>query len=120
MIFGLFKKKNKSSQAKTKPKKTSKKEVKKAVKSKVPKQELVGDIVHYFPKVKAAVIKIKKGPLSVGDVIYIKGHTTDLMQKIASMQIDHVDVKKATKGKEVGVRVKKRVRITDKVYRDKK
>ena len=36
------------------------------------------------------------------------------------MQIDREPIKKATKGKEVGIRVKKRVRITDKVYKDKK
>lgn len=116
MIFGFLKKKNKSSQLKVKPKKT----IKKVGKTKEPKQELVGNVIHYFPKVKAAVIKIKKGPLLEGDVIYIKGHTTNIKQKIVSMQIDREPIKKAIKGKEVGIRVKKRVRITDKVYKDKK
>lgn len=116
MIFGFFNKKNKSSQSKSKPKKI----VNKASKTKEPKRELVGNIVHYFPKVKAAVIKVKKGPLLEGDVIYITGHTTNIKQKISSMQIDHEPIKKAIKGKEVGIRVKERVRVTDKVYKDKK
>ena len=116
MIFGFLKKKNKPVKSKIKTKKV----VKKAIKVKLPKQELIGNVVHYFPKVKAAVIKIKKGPLLEGDIIYIKGHTTDIKMKITSMQIDCSPIKKATKGKEVGIRVKKRARITDKVYRDKK
>jgi len=116
MIFGFLKKKSKPVKSKTK----SKKPIKKASKPKELKCELVGNVVHYFPKVKAAVIKVKKGPLLEGDIIYIKGHTTDIKQKISSMQIDCEPIKKATKGKEVGIRVKKRVRITDKVYKDKK
>jgi putative protease len=116
MIFGFLKKKNKPAKSKRKSQKT----VKKENKNKEPKQECIGDVVHYFPKVKAAVIKVKKGPLLEGDVIYIKGHTTDIKMKISSMQIDCKPIKKAAKGKEVGIRVKKRARITDKVYRDKK
>ncbi|MDP8260921.1 MAG: hypothetical protein P9M01_01085 [Candidatus Kappaea frigidicola] len=120
MIFSFLKKKNKPVRSKPKIKTKSKEVIKKVIKVKLLKRELIGNVVHYFPKVKVAVIKIKKGPLLEGDIIYIKGHTTDIKMKISSMQIDCKPIKKATKGKEVGVRVKKRARITDKVYRDKK
>ena len=77
---------------------------------------LIGEVVHYFRKVKAAVIKIKKDKVAIGDDIRIKGHTTDFGQKIKSMQIDHEVVESASKGKEVAIKVGKKVRRGDKVY----
>ena len=79
--------------------------------------EPVGEITHFFPHVKAAVIKLKKNTLGVGDTIYVKGHTSDFEQKIKSMQINHEPVEKASKGQEVGVKVKCKVRHGDKVYK---
>lgn len=80
------------------------------------KEATLGPIVHYFPKVNAAVIKLK-APLAAGDTIKIKGHTTDFTQKVDSMQIDHVPITKAKKGDEIGLLVNSRVRVTDKVYK---
>jgi putative protease len=77
-----------------------------------PKEKVVGVITHYFPKVNAAVIKLKTG-LGVGDTIKIKGHTTDFTQVISSLQIDHVPVNSAQKGQEVGLLVNSRVRQHD-------
>ena len=79
-------------------------------------QEL-GIVVHYFPQVKAGVIKITNGRLSIGEMLYIKGHTTDLKQPVNSMQIDHVAVNQATRGQEIGLLVKARVRVNDVVYK---
>jgi putative protease len=79
-------------------------------------KDRVGKVVHYFPKVKAAVIKIEKGRVSDGDQIRVKGHTTDFEQTIKSMQIDHESVEKASKGKEVAIQVKKRTRRGDRVF----
>ena len=99
MILGLFGKK--------KAKKNAEK------KEKLP---LVGRIIHYFPKVKAAVVRVEKGKISVGDQIRVKGHTTDFDLVIKSMQIDHEQVEKASKGQEAAIKVKKRTRIRDKVF----
>lgn len=85
-------------------------------KKKEPKQKILGIITHYFPKVRAAVIKLKT-PLSAGDTIKIKGHTTDFTQTVSSMQIDHVDIAQAKKGQEIGLLVNSRVRQHDKVYK---
>jgi len=76
----------------------------------------IGIITHYFPKVRAAVIKLK-APLSVGDTIKIKGHTTDFTQKIHSLQIDRVPINSAKKGQEIGLLVDSRVRQHDIVYK---
>ncbi len=77
---------------------------------------VIGSITHYFPKVRAAVIKLK-APLSVGDVIWVKGHTTDFKQTINSMQLDHVSLEVAKKGQEIGLLVTSRVRQHDIVYK---
>src|SRR3989338_317775 len=83
---------------------------------KIPKENIVGKITHYFPHVRAAVIKLK-APLSVGDVVKIKGHTTDFKQNITSLQIDRVPVTSAKKGEEIGLLVDSRVRQHDTVYK---
>ncbi|MFA4992605.1 MAG: hypothetical protein WC571_01410 [Candidatus Omnitrophota bacterium] len=99
-------------------KKKLSKRPKPAAKKTLKKQEgnLVGLITHYFPHVQAAVIKLKS-PLTMGDTLKIKGHTTDLTQIITSMQIDRVDISSAKKGDEIGLQVSSRVRQGDKVYK---
>ena len=81
-------------------------------KKKAVKEGIIGKVTHYFPQVRAAVIKLK-APLAVGNTIKIKGHTTDFKQKIVSMQIDHVPVEMAKKGQEIGLLVESRVRQHD-------
>lgn len=76
------------------------------------KPKVIGIVTHYFPKVRAAVVKLK-APLSVGDTVKFKGHTTDFTQTVTSMQIDHVPVKQAKKGAEIGLLVESRVRQHD-------
>ena len=76
------------------------------------KAKIIGVVTHYFPHVQAAVVKLRK-PVSVGDAISLKGSTTNFEQKIESMQIDHVPIKKAKKGDEIGLQVKDRVREHD-------
>lgn len=95
-----------------------KKPVKKAVKKAVrkPKEDILGIVTHYFPKVRAAVIKLK-APLSIGDKVKIKGHTTDFTQSVISLQIDRVAINSAKKGQEIGLLVDSRVRQEDKVYK---
>jgi hypothetical protein len=76
------------------------------------KENVIGVITHYFPKVRAAVIKLK-APLAVGDTVKIKGHTTDFTQNIASLQIDRTPINSAKKGQEIGLLVDSRVRQHD-------
>lgn len=78
--------------------------------------DIVGTVTHYFPKVRAAVVKLK-APLNVGEMVRIKGHTTDLKQLVNSLQMDHVPVNIAKKGQEIGLLVNSRVRQRDIVYK---
>jgi len=95
-------------------KKPARKATKKPVSSKKPKENIIGKVTHYFPHVRAAVIKLK-APLTVGDTIRIKGHTTDFTQKITSLQIDREPINEAKKGQEIGLLVDSRVRQHDAV-----
>ncbi|MFA5156318.1 MAG: hypothetical protein WC532_02855 [Candidatus Omnitrophota bacterium] len=80
------------------------------------KKDVIGIVTHYFPHVRAAVIKLKV-PLTAGVVVKIKGHTTDFTQNVDSMQIDRVPVNSAKKGDEIGLLVNSRVRQHDVVYK---
>ena len=93
-----------------------KKRVAKTPRIKKPKEKSIGEVTHYFPKVMAAVIKLKAS-LTTGDLVKIKGHTTDFKQAVTSMQVDHVPVDQAKKGQEIGLLVDSRVRQHDIVYK---
>lgn len=82
------------------------------------KSEAIGVVIHYFPKVRAAVIKLKK-PLCVGEPVWIKGPVTDFRQTVASMQIDRKPIEKARAGDEIGLEVFSEVRRDDVVHRMK-
>jgi hypothetical protein len=112
------KKSIKKSPARKKGLKKSKPKKKSAKKAALPKEKgiLLGMVTHYFPHVRAAVIKLK-GPLSNGESIKIKGHTTDFIQVVSSMQIDRVPITNGKKGDEIGLQVNSRVRQQDKVYK---
>jgi putative protease len=81
--------------------------------------EEIGRVFNFFSKPSVAAIEITSGELSVGDTIRILGDTTDLTQKIESMEIDRVRVESAKAGQGVGIKVAERVRPNDKVYRVK-
>lgn len=99
----------------TKKTKTKKTKIVK-VKQVKEKQNIIGTVTHYFPKVRAAVIKLK-GTLRLSDTIKLKGHTTDFTQSVTSMQIDRVPINQAKKGQEIGLLVNSRVRQHDIVYK---
>ena len=79
--------------------------------------EEVGVVTHFFSNIDVGVIKLTNGSLKEGDEIRIKGATTDFKQEVSSMQIEHEDVYEVEKGQEFGMKVKKRVRKHDKVYK---
>lgn len=100
------KKKRAKAKKPAKPKKTAKK---------VLKEKIIGNVEHYFDKI-CVVTTTLKNPLKVGDVIHVKGHTTDFIQTVDSLQIEHEGVQKAKKGDGVGVKVKDVIRDHDVIY----
>lgn len=101
----------------------SRKKVKKAIKRKVARKvakrpaapKSIGKVTHFYGGIKVAVVKFSK-TVKRGTEVTFKGATTDFKQKLDSMQYDHKSVASAPKGKQVGVKVKSRVREGDKIY----
>lgn len=75
----------------------------------------VGRVTHYFRKIKVAIVKFSK-PVRAGALLYFRGATTDFKQEAESLQYNHKPLRTAPKGKQVGIKVLKRVREGDKVY----
>ena len=84
-----------------------------------PGTERIGIVTHYFSHLSVAIVQLETGSLSVGDVIHIKGHTSDFTQPVESMEVDHVHVSEARPGQSFGLRVKEHAREHDVVYKAK-
>ena len=76
----------------------------------------IGVVTHYFGHIGVMALDLTQ-PLSVGTKIHVKGHTTDLVLTVDSMQIEHQDVTQAAPGASVGIKVSEKVRVGDHVYR---
>ena len=77
---------------------------------------LLGEVDDFFAHVNVAALKLK-APISVGDMIRVKGHTTDITQKVESMQIEHQPVQTATVGDSIGIKIADKARKGDVVYK---
>lgn len=76
----------------------------------------IGTVTHYFTDLHVASVAIAKGELHTGDMIHIKGHTSDFMQEIGSMELEHESAEVARPGDNVGIAVTDYVREHDSVY----
>ena len=77
---------------------------------------LIGAVTHYYSRIDVAALTLE-GPLRVGDIVHILGHTTDLIQAVDSIQIEHRSVDVGEPGADVAIKVTEKVRAGDKVYR---
>ena len=75
----------------------------------------IGKVTHYYNRLGVGVLMLS-GVLKVGDVIHILGHTTDFVQKVNSMEIEHQKVPSVGPGDDVALRVDETVRGGDIVY----
>src|SRR5712691_6798365 len=80
-------------------------------------EERVGIVTHYYGHLSVAAVRLESGSLRVGDAIRILGHTSDIRQRVDSMQIEHQPVSEATAGQEIGLRVTEHAREGDVVYK---
>jgi len=79
-------------------------------------EELIGRVSHWYGKIGVIGVTLT-GHLAVGDIIHVKGHTTDFEQEVTSMQMWHQDVTEAGPGDQVGIKVGHRARAGDRVYK---
>jgi translation elongation factor EF-1alpha len=80
-------------------------------------EEQVGMVVKFFSKPSVAAIEVTSGSIKKGDTLHYKGHTTDFTEAVASMELDNNPIDEAKAGDLIGVKVKERVRESDKVYK---
>jgi hypothetical protein len=102
--------------AKTKKKVIKKAKPKRKIKAVAKRPKPVGTVTHYYAHIKVAIvkfnIKVKKGT-----ELYFKGATTDFKEASTSMQFDHKPIAVALPKKQIGIKLKKRVREGDLVYK---
>lgn len=76
----------------------------------------IGKVTHYYNHINVAVLKLTDN-LKLGDKIHILGHSTDLIERVASMEVEHHPVVWVKPGDDVAVKVNEPVREHDIVYR---
>jgi hypothetical protein len=94
----------------------AKKTAKKALPPK-PAGVLVGEVTHYFDRIKVCVIRIDRDHIKRGDRLVIEGPKGSVLQPVSSMQIENEDVVSAKKGQLIGLKVAKEVSVKDGVYK---
>ena len=77
---------------------------------------LIGEVNHFYNRIGVAVIDLV-GTVQLGDQVHFFGRSTDFRQEVRSMQIEHQSITEAGKGEEIAMKVERRVRNRDKVYK---
>lgn len=77
---------------------------------------LVGNVDHYYNRISVAVV-ILTDSIQLGDEVHFLGRSTDFLQEVTSLQIEHQSIEEAGPGQEVAMKVSQRVRRGDKVFR---
>ena len=68
----------------------------------------IGKIVHYFPKINVAIVKLTASDLKLGDKVEITNKNGNTFtQTVVSMQIEHAGIEIAKSGDEFGLKVDK-------------
>ena len=76
----------------------------------------IGHVTHFYGRISVAVVALTD-TIRVGDTVHIFGRTTDFRQEVKSLEIEHQPVEEAGPGQEVAVKVTRRVRPRDKVFK---
>jgi len=76
----------------------------------------IGHITHFYDRISVAVLSLTD-TISKGDKVHISGHTTDVVQDINSLEIEHQKVSAAGPEDEVALKVIEPVRRGDSIYK---
>ena len=79
------------------------------------KKHFIGKVLHYYPKIEVATIKLVS-EIKIGDEIIVIGKNTGLINsRIKRIEIKNKSVKQGKKGEEIGIRLPK-VKKNDEIY----
>jgi hypothetical protein len=79
--------------------------------------ERIGVVTHYYSHLSVAIIRLESGTLRVGDVIHIRGHTTDFTHKVEFLEVNHAPVTEVGPNEEFGLKVVEHAREHDVVFK---
>ena len=76
----------------------------------------IGRVTHFYGHICVAVLQLNEN-LKLGDKIHILGHTTDFVQRVNSIEVEHHPVVWVKPGDHVAIKVIEPVHDHDIVYR---
>ncbi len=79
--------------------------------------DAIGSVIHWYGHLSVAGVRLT-APLAVGERIHIRGHTTDLVETVGSMEIEHTKVERAGPGDDVALAVEGHVHDHDLIFRE--
>jgi len=82
-----------------------------------PPEERIGVVTHYYSHLSVATVRLESGTLRVGDVIHIRGHTTDFSQRVESLEVNHAPAAEVGPNDDFGLKVVEHAREHDVVYK---
>lgn len=80
-------------------------------------EQEVGVVTHFYNHIGVAAVKITQGDLAVGDTIHVKGHTSDFVTQVKSLQMEHHNINRAGPGASIGIQVPAHAHEHDRVYK---
>jgi len=81
-------------------------------------EQQIGVVTHYYSHLSVVALQLEPGTkVRVGDVIHIRGHTTDFTQKVESLEVNHAPVTEVGSHDDFGLRVVEHAREHDIVYK---
>ena len=82
-----------------------------------PREERIGVVTHYYNHLSVAIVRLESGRLHVGDIVHIRGHTTDFSQRVESLEVNHASTIEVGPNDDFGLKVAEHVREHDVVYK---
>ena len=81
-------------------------------------EQRIGVVTHYYSHLSVVAMQLEPGTtLRVGDVIHIRGHTTDFTQKVESLEVNHAAVTEVGPNDDFGLKVVEHAREHDIVHK---
>jgi hypothetical protein len=82
-----------------------------------PAEERIGVVTHYYNHLSVAIMRLESGTLRVGDMIHMRGQTTDFTQRVESLEVDHAPATEVRPSDEFGLKVIEHAREHDVVFK---
>jgi hypothetical protein len=76
----------------------------------------IGKVIHYYNHLGVAVLELVE-ELKLGDKVHFVGISTDFVQRVTSMEVDHHTVLWVKPGDNMAIKVVRPVHVHDVVYR---